>query len=273
MIELAWGAHSDRGLRRALNEDACLAQPPLFLVADGMGGHASGDKASAAAISAFAELSGRPSVSLEDVEQAFARAVHDVTGIDSRGDAGTTISGVAVSEQDGGTYWLVLNIGDSRTYRLSNGVFEQISVDHSEVQELVDRGELSAADAERHPRRNVITKAVGAGSSDMPDYWLLPVRDRDRILVCSDGLSKELSSEQLANVLAEEASAQGAAVRLVHEALIHGGRDNVTAVVVDAIRSGEPDDDDTATYSFDENTVPRPVAEEERTPDAPLQLG
>lgn len=273
MIELAWGAHSDRGLRRALNEDSCLAQPPLFLVADGMGGHASGDKASAAAIGAFAELSGHLSVSLEDIEQAFARAVRDVTGIDERGDAGTTISGVAVSEQDGGTYWIVLNIGDSRTYRFADGVLEQISVDHSEVQELVERGELSVAEAERHPRRNVITKAVGAGSSDVPDYWLLPVADRDRILVCSDGLSKELTSTQLAGVLAEEASAQGAAVRLVHEALIHGGRDNITAVVVDALRTDEADDDDTASYSLDEVTVPRPVVGEEGAGDAPLQLG
>lgn len=272
MIELAWGAHSDRGRRRALNEDSCLAQPPLFLVADGMGGHASGDKASAAAIGAFAELCGRPSVSLEDVERAFARAVREVSSVDSGGEAGTTISGVAISEQDGGTYWLVVNIGDSRTYRLADGVLEQISVDHSEVQELVERGQISAEDAERYPRRNVITKAVGAGSHDVPDYWLLPASDGDRILVCSDGLSKELGLAELEAVLAAETSAQGAAARLVHEALIHGGRDNVTAVVVDAIRVDETGDDP-AMHPFDEDTVPRLIAREEGSEDAPLQLG
>lgn len=258
MIQLAWGAHSDRGLRRAQNEDSFLARPPLFFVADGMGGHSAGDRASAAAIGAFASLCGPATVALEDVENAFERAARAVSAIDPLGDAGTTISGVALTQQRGEAYWLVVNIGDSRTYLLNSGRLEQISVDHSAVQELVERGELSAEEAERHPKRNVITKAVGAGSHDDPDYWLIPVEEGDRMMVCSDGLSKELGAEHLARILAEEPSAQAAATRLVHEALVHGGRDNITVVVVDASETGEvPEDLETLTRPADEDTVPR----------------
>lgn len=275
MIDLAWGAHSDRGRRRPLNEDSFLAEPPLFFVADGMGGHTGGDRASAAAIDAFAELRGRPIVALDDVERAFARAVQDVSGISTGADAaGTTISGVAVTEQAGEAYWLVVNIGDSRTYRLAAGVLEQISVDHSEVQDLVDKGEISATEAERHPRRNVITKAVGAGSYDEPDYWLLPIAPGDRIMVCSDGLSKELDAARLTQVLTEERSPQTAATRLVHEALLHGGRDNVTVVVVDALRANDREAEDDALAQLpDEDTLPRVVSTKERTGHGPLQLG
>ncbi|MFF1880741.1 PP2C family protein-serine/threonine phosphatase [Pseudarthrobacter sp. NPDC058196] len=274
MIELAWGAHTDRGRRRELNEDSFVAEPPLFFVADGMGGHTAGERASATAIEAFSELRGRSLVGLDDVERAFARAVRDVSGIGAGIDAaGTTISGVAVTEQGGEAYWLVMNIGDSRTYRLAAGVLEQISVDHSEVQELVDKGEISSAEAERHPRRNVITKAVGAGSYDEPDYWLIPVAQGDRILVCSDGLSKELDTARLTQVLSEEESAQAAATRLVHEALLHGGRDNITVVVVDAIRDdGQGALDDTQTHVLDEDTLPRDLSKE-RTGDGPIQFG
>ncbi|MEV4991515.1 PP2C family protein-serine/threonine phosphatase [Pseudarthrobacter sp. LMD1-1-1.1] len=275
MIDLAWGAHSDRGRRRPLNEDSFLAEPPLFFVADGMGGHTGGDRASAAAIDAFGELRGRPIVALDDVERAFARAVQDVSGISTGADAaGTTISGVAVTEQGGEAYWLVVNIGDSRTYRLAAGVLEQISVDHSEVQDLVDKGEISATEAERHPRRNVITKAVGAGSYDEPDYWLLPIAQGDRIMVCSDGLSKELDAARLTQVLSEERSPQTAATRLVHEALLHGGRDNVTVVVVDALRANDRVAEvDALAQLPDEDTLPRVVSTKERTGHGPLQLG
>lgn len=275
MIDLVWGAHSDRGRRRPLNEDSYLAEPPLFFVADGMGGHTAGDRASAAAIDALAELRGLPLVALEDMERAFARAVQQVSGISAGADAaGTTISGVAVSEQGGEAYWLVVNIGDSRTYRLAAGVLEQISVDHSEVQELVDRGEITSAEAERHPRRNVITKAVGAGSYDEPDYWLIPISQGDRMVVCSDGLSKELDATRLTQVLTEETAPQAAATRLVHEALLHGGRDNVTVIVVDASRANGRDiGDDTLTTVPDEDTLPRVHNANERTGDGPIQLG
>lgn len=258
-IQLTWGSRTDTGLRRKVNEDALIADFPIFLVADGMGGHDAGDEASELALGAFRRFVGRPSVELGEFAAAFGEAVKLVgtisTGVAA---AGTTISGVAVSEHGGATYWLVINIGDSRTYRLSGGELEQISVDHSAVQELIDAGRLLPSEAERHPERHVITKAVGAGSRAEPDYWLIPARTGDRLLVCSDGLSKELTADQIARVLLSEFDADAAATRLVHEALLHGGKDNVTVIVVDA--QSIPDDDFETLPGLDQldvDTVPR----------------
>lgn len=262
-IQLAWGARTDVGLRRKVNEDTLIAEFPLFLVADGMGGHEAGDVASVRALDAFRHLIGRPTVSLDEVHAAFRAAARDVAGIEAVRAAGTTISGVAVSEQDGTAYWLVINIGDSRTYRLTGGRLEQISVDHSAVQELLDQGRLRPQDAETHAERHVITKAVGAGSRAEPDYWMLPVRTGDRLLVCSDGLSREVGFESLQDVLSHELTPDAAAVRLVHEALLHGGRDNVTVIVVDAVRVADAATEDefpTVPSGLDEvevDTVPR----------------
>ena len=241
-IELNWGASTDTGLRRRVNEDALIAEFPLFLVADGMGGHEAGELASERALAAFRPLVGRPTVSIEDLAGAFGAAVTAVAGIGTQSAAaGTTLTGVAVAEHAGAGYWLVLNLGDSRTYRMAAGELEQISVDHSAVQELIDAGRLAAEDAEQHPERHVITKAIGAGSRSEPDYWLLPAHAGDRLLVCSDGLSRELDAEQIARVLTEEVAPQAAATRLVHEALLRGGHDNVTVIVIDA--QALPDDD------------------------------
>jgi PPM family protein phosphatase len=123
------------------------------------------------------------------------------------------------------------------------------------VQELVDEGELDAAAAASHPGRNVITRALGAGGDHRPDFWLMPVEPGDRMLVCSDGVSGELDPAAIRRVLLEETEPQAAAVRLVHEGMLHGGRDNLTAVVVDvaAVPGGGPTASDD-----DEDTVPRP---------------
>lgn len=253
-VELAWGAASDRGLRRSRNEDAHLAEAPLFLVADGMGGHRGGAEASARAIAEFGGLVGA-AVTPDAVQEAFTRAVRSVDGLGSGSfSPGTTLSGAVLCEQGGEPYWVILNVGDSRTYRLCDGVLAQISVDHSSVQQLIDAGTISPAEAERHPYRGVITRALGAGSTATPDYWLLPVVPGERLLVCSDGLTKELGPDDLARVLSAESSPQGAATRLVHEALLRGGRDNVTVVVVDVVEAlaAGRDEDDTAGA-----TVPR----------------
>ncbi|WP_022878987.1 PP2C family serine/threonine-protein phosphatase [Microbacterium sp. B19] len=258
-MELSWGACSDPGARRATNEDAYLVGTPVFLVADGMGGHAGGADASRRAVESFRSLVGRRQVSADDMRRAFEDAVAGVGEISSRSPApGTTLSGVAVCEERGVPHWLVLNIGDSRTYRFLRGELDQISIDHSAVQDLVDEGAISSAEAERHPQRHVITRAVGAGSAGLPDYWLLPVRHGERILVCSDGLPKEVPVEVITAVLASELTASGAAQRLVREALARGGRDNVTVVVVDARLS-----DAAAADDLNEDTVPRAPHPEE----------
>lgn len=262
-ITVAAGAATDTGLRRSLNEDSFLAEAPLFLVADGMGGHEAGEVASAAVIAEFAPLAGRSSLGIDEVRAALEQARRSVNDLPvGGGGAGTTLSGVVIADVAGDGYWLTINLGDSRTYRLSDGELEQISVDHSVVQELIDRGELNADQAARDSRRNVITRAIGAGSDSEPDYWMIPAEDGDRMLVCSDGLSGELDMARIHDILRSEASPQAAATRLVHEAVLHGGRDNITAIVVDALSVASREGGSTlpvgpAPEGIDGDTLPR----------------
>ncbi|MFG6503455.1 PP2C family protein-serine/threonine phosphatase [Microbacterium sp. P05] len=236
-VAVAWGSATDVGRKRSLNEDSHLAAPPLFLVADGMGGHQAGEIASATVIAEFARLIGRPSLTVELVQTTLHEARRRVDALpDGAGaGAGTTLAGVIVADIDGEGYWLAVNVGDSRTYRLSEDVFEQISVDHSVVQELIDAGQLDAASAARDTRRNVITRALGAGSDGEADYWLLPAEQGDRIMVCSDGLPTEIDEARIDLILRTETHPQAAADRLVREAVDAGGRDNVTVLVIDAL--------------------------------------
>ena len=261
-VAVGHGAATHPGLRGRANEDSYLAASPVFLVADGMGGHESGARASAAAIGEFQRFVGAPSVSNTDVRQAIARARERVDALASeQRAAGTTLTGVVLTRVGDAGYWLALNIGDSRTYRWARGALEQVSVDHSVVQELVDAGEMDALTAATHRRRNEITRAIGAGSRGEADFWMLPAESGDRILVCSDGLSTELDDERIARILDEEREPQDAAQRLVHEALLHGGRDNVTVIVIDAL--GDPGDDDFDTVPAggrDADTDTRPRA-------------
>ncbi|HEY9307142.1 MAG TPA: protein phosphatase 2C domain-containing protein [Microbacterium sp.] len=273
-IAVACGAATDAGLRRRINEDSYIAASPLFLVADGMGGHNAGEIASAAVIEEFATLAGRQSLTIDEVQTAVTASRRRVAMLPpgAGAGAGTTLAGVVIADVDGEGYWLAINLGDSRTYRLSEGRFEQVSVDHSVVQELVDSGQLAADAAERDSRRNVITRAIGAGSDSEPDYWLLPAEEGDRILVCSDGLSGELDRDALHAILLTETDPQAAATRLVHEAMVRGGRDNITALVVDALavrtRTNRTWERDTVPVSapadppadIDGDTLPRAVA-------------
>ncbi|MFJ5861557.1 PP2C family protein-serine/threonine phosphatase [Pseudarthrobacter sp. NPDC092439] len=237
-LALACGHGTDRGHRRALNEDAYLAQEPVFAVADGMGGHEAGEVASGLCVRALEAIpqveTGERSLTAAALQDHLLRAdaeIRRATG--SR--AGTTLSGAVLVEHLGLPYWLVMNVGDSRTYRLSHGRLEQLSVDHSLVQELVDDGEISAEEAAVHPQRHVVTRALGTGEDNEADFWLVPAEAGDRILVCSDGLTGELADRIIARILQTVADPQEAAMELIHAALDHGGRDNVTVIVVDAL--------------------------------------
>jgi protein phosphatase len=234
-----WGAATDRGVRRDLNEDRYLASPPVFLVADGMGGHELGDVAAEAVIDAFGTCRPGAWLTSNAVHEAVALAVAAINGIGSTGAAspGSTLAGAGMTIQDGLPCWLVFNVGDSRTYRLARGILEQVSVDHSQVQEMVDAGVIGLEEARTHSRRSVITRALGGGLVHQPpvDQWLLPAAVGDRLLICSDGLTGELTDALLAATLASVPGAQAAATELVRAAVAAGGRDNVTAVVVDAV--------------------------------------
>lgn len=264
-LTLSYGYGTDRGLRRELNEDSFIASDPIFAVADGMGGHEAGEVASGMCVRALATLpqlaTGERTATASVVQQYLAIAddsIRAATG--SR--AGTTLTGVVVVEQMGIPYWLVMNIGDSRTYRLSQGRLAQVSVDHSEVQELVDTGEITAEEATVHPRRHVVTRALGTGDETEADYWLLPIEEGDRIMVCSDGLNGELTDDQMFDILNTVPDPQEAVNLLIQAALRSGGRDNVTVIVVDARNVLDEDGVSTtaprtAAAAEDEDTLPR----------------
>ncbi len=240
LLDVSCGQATHVGRVRQLNEDSRLARWPVFVVADGMGGHKAGDVASATAVRVLSALVGADDTTpaaVRDVVLEARRQVRALTSDDGL-DAGTTLTGAIVVVQDDEPYWLVLNVGDSRTYLLTDGELEQVSVDHSEVQEMLESGELDSATAARYARRNVVTRALGAGADYDVDYWLLPIGVADRMLVCSDGLTGELADDEIRRVLMDVSSVQGAADRLVALAVERGGHDNVTVLVVDASYDG-----------------------------------
>ncbi|MEV7972217.1 protein phosphatase 2C domain-containing protein [Cellulomonas sp. NPDC089187] len=269
-MRTTWGSATDRGRVRALNEDSLLAHPPVFLVADGMGGHEAGDVASRLAVEEFAQTAGLTTVEPADLQGCFQRAAARIRSTFERREGGTTVAGVGLAEQDGAAHWLVFNVGDSRVYRWSDQDRElgQLSVDHSVVQELIDAGQLTRSAAEQHPERHVLTRALGTGTDPDPDYWLVPAHPGDRLLLCSDGLTNELTAEQIATVLADGADPNETAAALVRLAVQAGGHDNTTAVVVDAHAGPENAPgwlafngipaDGTWDESVDGATIPRP---------------
>lgn len=243
-VALATGFRSDVGRVRAVNEDSFLIGPPVFLVADGMGGHAQGDVASKLVAETFAALAQQGVVGRDEVLQAVERAQHAVS---AAVEGGSTVAGAALIRESGASYWLLFNVGDSRIYLGAPENLRQISVDHSVVQEMIDAGSLTVADAGRHPLRHVITRAIGSSEDWRADVWMLPVEAGQRLLLCSDGLTVELDPITARTA----ADPQQAADALVEAALDHGGRDNITVIVVDVLRVPAVDEPV-------ENTRPRP---------------
>jgi protein phosphatase len=236
-VSLSWTGLTDRGLRRAVNEDSLVARAPIFAVADGMGGHEAGDLASAAVATRLGERLDRKFVAPEDIHSALREAVEDMSegaGASELG-TGTTVTGVALTLSEGRPLWLVFNIGDSRVYRLAGGVLQQLTVDHSIVQQLLDAGMITPAEAEVHPHSNVITRAVGFNEDPVPDFWHVPIVAGERLLICSDGLTKELTEHGVRHFLSIGETPAEAARGLVDAALGNGGRDNVSVIVVDVL--------------------------------------
>jgi protein phosphatase len=243
-VDLHHGAATDVGRVRTVNEDSLLVAPPVFVVADGMGGHSGGDVASRMVVEEFARLAEQydPDRGAEQVSEAFTRAQ---TRIVEYGDAhraaqpgwhaGTTAVVAALVEEDGVPQWLLANLGDSRIYRLAGGTLDQVSVDHSVVQELVDSGQISEAEAAVHPERHVITRALGSPAGIHPDFFLLPVAAAERLLLCSDGVSGMIEDGEIEQILRSVPDPRDAADALVRAAVEAGGRDNATAVVVDVV--------------------------------------
>jgi PPM family protein phosphatase len=247
---LAFGTASDVGNVRALNEDAVLAAPPVFAVADGMGGHDAGEVASALTVQRLAALAENAPVTMEALSEELQHVnflLRAATEPGSASGMGTTVVGFALVEHGGAPAWLVFNVGDSRAYGLADGVLVQLTHDHSYVQELVDSGRLDAEDARAHPHRNVVTRALGADHEVRPDYWVRPVIAGERLLLCSDGLSGEVDDATIAGVLAAGLPPDETVRTLIALALTNGGRDNVTALVLDVVAVAALDEPTTET--------------------------
>ncbi|UOE43963.1 PP2C family protein-serine/threonine phosphatase [Agromyces larvae] len=239
-VILSVGSATHPGRRREVNEDSFLARAPVFLVADGMGGYEAGDRASRAVVEAFDEtVADGDRTTIEAVRDALTGADEAVASIaaDTTRGAGSTVTGIALVDSDGTPSWLVFNVGDSRVYRHFGTELQQLTVDHSLAQELVDDGSLAPEDMRSYAQRNVITRAIGAPDSTA-DSWLLPVTNGERLLLCSDGLTSEVSDEAIRATLTMSGRPESAAEALVARANEAGGRDNITVVVVDVVAGG-----------------------------------
>lgn len=245
-ITLTWAGATDTGRRRDNNQDAFLAEYPLFVVADGMGGHAGGEIASQSTITRLKAVADSGAVSTGAIEDALEHAVADIASHPETTDegTGTTLTGVFFDIVDGEPRWVSLNIGDSRVYLLRDQRLVQVTTDHSVVQELISSGRLSPEEAEGHPYSNVITRAVGASELTPPDYLGIEVLDGDRFVICSDGLTKELTDYGIQHFLREHTDPAAAVDAMLAAALENGGRDNVTLIVLKIERSGSAQDDD-----------------------------
>lgn len=237
-VRVTHGALSDVGNRRRLNEDSYIARFPLYLVADGMGGHSGGNIASAQVVAQMDTLIAPDTFT---TQEELSHALKETTRVLSdlgmnEGSPGSTMSGLVFSTQSGIPCVRIFNIGDSRTYALAENEFSQVTVDHSEFQELKDSGALSDIDARDYGHRNVLTKALGAGfSPSIPiDHFVAPIADGDRYIICSDGVSGEVTDALIEMAARNIADPQELADELIAMALRAGGNDNATVVVVDA---------------------------------------
>lgn len=237
----ATAAKSAVGLVRAGNEDAALTSTNLVAVADGMGGHAAGEVASKIAITHLAhklETITKPELDLESADDLFAQSVIDidkelawatdqnpsVTGM------GTTLSALFLREDS----VALLHVGDSRIYRLRGNAFEQLTLDHTVIRELLEQGTITESEVATHPQRSVLTQVLMGDGRNQPTLSLFEVKENDRFLLCSDGLSGAVTDKEMKAIIKDKARG-GAVDALVDAAYINGAPDNVTVIVADVL--------------------------------------
>jgi serine/threonine protein phosphatase PrpC len=256
ILSVGWA--TDRGAVRQFNEDQVFAGNRVVAVADGMGGHAAGDVASAMAAEAMAQLDSRTDeLRPDDVVNALARANDAIVAAAAdqpqRRGMGTTIAGVALVQVGGSPHWAVFNVGDSRVYRFFDDELVRATIDHSEVEELVMSGRITPEEARVHPDRNVITRSLGTVPAPQVDIWVTPPEPGERFLVCSDGLVTEVADEELGEILRHHPEPAEATAQLLRLALERGARDNVSVAVVTLSATG-PEADAQPTLA---TTLPR----------------
>jgi protein phosphatase len=299
-LQQSYLAHSEIGLIRKNNQDSGYASPHLLIVADGMGGAAAGDLASAVAIDTIRKIDS-PTAG-EDMLELLALAIHqandkiaDLVDSDlSLEGMGTTVTGAVF---DGSNLGLA-HIGDSRAYLYRDGHLERLTHDHTWVQSLVDDGKISEAEAANHPHRSLLLKVLNGQPTNDPDLAIVPVMPGDRLLFCSDGVCG-LIEDDVIEAAVQQPDLKDVAERLINESLHQGGIDNITVIVADVVESGgtdevivlgaasehpnpaesktrarpaEEDDPEEILITNLTDFEPTPVADEERyTPQAPHQ--
>src|SRR5215210_2639821 len=231
-----------------MNEDRFLCDERIYAVADGVGGHQAGEVASQTSVETllrtFTEGEHTTDGLVSAAEAANAAVWHLAQGSKEKRGMGTTLTALALVQDDGEEQLALINVGDSRAYLFHQGELIQLTEDHSLVEELVRDGKLTPAEAHVHPQRSIITRALGMEPVIQVDSWEITPFVGDRILLCSDGLTNELSDERIASALRQLADPQEAAHDLVRQARAAGGSDNITVVVVDVV-----DDDGRASQA------------------------
>jgi protein phosphatase len=260
-VKLATGQATDNGRARDNNEDSYLvdADHALFAVADGMGGHLGGEVASATAIEALRSEYAKGTPVSDAIEYANRAVIERAVGHEELTGMGTTLTAVAVA---GANQLLVGHVGDSRAYLLRDDTMEMITDDHSLVAELVREGRLTPEQAEAHPQRAIVTRALGVDDEVNVDVYTLDVRQGDRVIVCSDGLNTMLRDRDIERIARSQSDPQRAAEALVNAANDAGGEDNITVVIVDVLPVSAPVPASTAAIPAANVAAPVPEPEQ-----------
>ncbi len=227
----SFGSRTDIGSIREQNEDSLAVVPPLYLICDGMGGHAAGEVASEIAVNVISQRApSEPDAqalgqAVEEANLAIIQAAKEGTGREGMGSTCTA----AILEDE---RLVIAQVGDSRAYLLHQDTLQQITHDHSLVADLVEAGQLTLEEARVHPERSIITRALGSDPHMQPDLYEINVEAGDRLLLCSDGLTTMLDDDRIKDILFKTEDPQLAAAQLVNAAIAEGGHDNITVIVV-----------------------------------------
>ncbi len=226
-----FGSRTDVGCVREHNEDSLVVAPPLYVVCDGMGGHAAGEVASEIAVNVIADrVPATPDAAalgqaVEEANLAIIQAAREGVG---RAGMGCTCTAAMLENER----LIVAQVGDSRAYLLHGGTLQQITRDHSLMADFIEAGQITPEEARVHPQRSVITRALGSDPRTQPDLFEINVNTGDRLLICSDGLTSMIEDYEIEDILNRTPDPQIAASKLVNAAIAAGGHDNVTVIVV-----------------------------------------
>ena len=230
--DIRYGCRTDIGQVREHNEDSLLAESPLFVVADGMGGHAAGEVASEIAIQSMRKNAPReadPDALAKAVEKANEEIIKAALEGKGKEGMGTTMTAAVIE----GNKLCIAQVGDSRAYLLHNGKIQQITRDHSLMADLIEQGQITPAEARVHPNRSLITRALGNDPEMFADTYMIDIEEGDRLLLCSDGLSGMLTDDIIEGWMNKISDPQECANKLIEQANYYGGVDNITVIVAD----------------------------------------